>query len=201
MGTEQLIYIIAWPSRIAHILYKVALTYLITAERFSLLVGIGGSHEPKPAEPAGHAGVDATTSSCSVKSLERSDLVRSRGERGRAGEHLVLTNEDRRLVVEAMIIWERARIKLAGALGRETSCVAGRVMSRLAVAAQVGTLAADFGVARDPPERWELSASHHASPVSEASDCDTYLSASFQALRSLLATMASHRCYLNKRPI
>lgn len=33
----------------------------ITSEQFSLLVGIGGSHEPTLAELAARAGVDATT--------------------------------------------------------------------------------------------------------------------------------------------
>jgi DNA-binding MarR family transcriptional regulator len=108
----------------------------ITAEQFSLLVGIGGSQEPTVAELAARAGVDATTLSRSVKSLQRSNLVRDDGGRGRAGKRLVLTVEGRRVMDEAMAAWEGARIKLAEALGEEALRDAGSSMSRLAVAAQ-----------------------------------------------------------------
>lgn len=113
----------------------------ITAEQFSLLVGIGGSHEPTLAELAARAGVDATTLSRSVKSLERRDLVRNQGGRGRAGKRLVLTAGGRRLMDESMAAWERARVHLAEALGEEASRAAGRVMSQLAVAAQAAASA------------------------------------------------------------
>jgi DNA-binding MarR family transcriptional regulator len=108
----------------------------ITAEQFSLLVGIGGSHEPTLAELAARAGVDATTLSRNVKSLEQRNLVRNRGGRGRAGKRLVLTDKGRRLMGESMAVWERARARLADALGEETSRVAGSVMSQLAIVAR-----------------------------------------------------------------
>jgi DNA-binding MarR family transcriptional regulator len=113
----------------------------ITAEQFSLLVGIGGSHEPTLAELAARAGVDATTLSRSVKSLVQRDLVRNDGGRGRAGKRLVLTEGGRRLMDEAMIAWEGARVRLAEALGEEASRVAGVAMSQLAVAAQAAASA------------------------------------------------------------
>jgi DNA-binding MarR family transcriptional regulator len=114
----------------------------ITAEQFSLLVGIGGSREPTVVELASRAGVDATTLSRGVTSLERSNLVRSRGGRGRAGKRLALTDEGRRLMGESMAVWESARLRLAEALGEEASRVAGSAMSRLAVAAQAAASAA-----------------------------------------------------------
>ena len=115
----------------------------ITAEQFNLLVGIGGSHEPTLAELVARAGVDATTLSRSVKSLERRGLVRNHGGRGlgRAGKRLLLTEGGRRLMDESMAAWERARFRLADALGEETSRVAGRIMSRLAIAAQAAASA------------------------------------------------------------
>ncbi|ACM37885.1 MULTISPECIES: MarR family winged helix-turn-helix transcriptional regulator [Rhizobium/Agrobacterium group] len=119
----------------------------ITAEQFSLLVGIGGSHEPTLAELAARAGVDATTLSRSVKSLERNNLVHSHGGRGRAGKRLALTDKGLQLMAKSMATWEDARVRLAEALGEETSHVAGSVMSQLAVAAQTATSAAGFGVA------------------------------------------------------
>jgi DNA-binding MarR family transcriptional regulator len=101
----------------------------ITAEQFTFLVGIGGSREPALAELAVRAGVDATTLSRSVKSLERRGLVRSHGGRGRAGKRMVLTDAGVRLTSEAMAAWERARIRLTEALGEEASRIAGSVLS------------------------------------------------------------------------
>jgi len=40
-----------------------------------------------------------------------------------------------------MVAWERARFRLAEVLGEEASCVAGSVMSQLAVAAQAAASA------------------------------------------------------------
>ena len=111
----------------------------ITSEQFSLLVGIEGSHEPTLAELAARAGVDATTLSRSVKSLEQRDLVRSRGGQGRAGKRLSLTDKGRRLMGKSIDAWTCARNQLAATLGEETSRTAGDVMSRLAVAAQVAS--------------------------------------------------------------
>ncbi|HEX7815032.1 MarR family winged helix-turn-helix transcriptional regulator [Dyella sp.] len=111
----------------------------ITAEQFSLLVGIGGSRQPTLAELAGRAGVDATTLSRSVKGLQRKGLVNDHGGRGRAGKRLGLTDEGRRLMGEAMTIWERARAGLAEALGEDVSRSVGSVLSRLALAAQTAS--------------------------------------------------------------
>lgn len=108
----------------------------ITAEQFSLLVGIGGSQEPTLADLAARAGVDATTLSRSVKTLEQNNLVSSQGGRGRAGKRLLLTDAGQRLMTEAMGVWEDARNRLGMTLGEETSRVAARVLSDLAAAAQ-----------------------------------------------------------------
>ncbi|WP_316166007.1 MULTISPECIES: MarR family winged helix-turn-helix transcriptional regulator [unclassified Bradyrhizobium] len=108
----------------------------ITAEQFSLLVGIGGSHEPTLAELAARAGVDATTLSRNVKSLEQRGLVYSQGGLGRAGKRLVLTDEGRRLMEAAIVVWERARARLTDILGEEASHVARNIMSRLTQATQ-----------------------------------------------------------------
>ncbi|SKA40618.1 DNA-binding transcriptional regulator, MarR family [Enhydrobacter aerosaccus] len=108
----------------------------ITAEQFSLLVGIGGSHEPTLVELAARAGVDATTLSRNVKSLEQRGLAYSQGGLGRAGKRLVLTDEGRRLMGAAIVVWERARARLRDILGEEASYVARNIMSRLTQAAQ-----------------------------------------------------------------
>ncbi|WP_349322460.1 MarR family winged helix-turn-helix transcriptional regulator [Asticcacaulis sp. MM231] len=113
----------------------------ITGEQFSLLVGIGGSQKPTLAELAARAGVDATTLSRNVKSLERRDLVRSHGGRGRAGKRLVLTEGGQRLMNELIAVWELAQVHLAGTLGEEPSRVAHSAMSRLAIAAEAANSA------------------------------------------------------------
>lgn len=109
----------------------------VTSEQFSLLVGISGSHEPTLAELAARAGVDATTLSRNVRTLEQRSLVHSQGGLGRAGKRLVLTDEGRRLMDAAILVWERARARLTDILGEEASHVASNVMSRLAQAAQI----------------------------------------------------------------
>lgn len=108
----------------------------ITAEQFSLLVGIGGSDRPTLAELATRAGVDATTLSRSVKSLEARGLVDSEGGRGRAGKRLALTDDGRRLMDESIAAWEHARARLRESLGDDVSQAAASVMARLACAAQ-----------------------------------------------------------------
>lgn len=113
----------------------------ITAEQFSLLVGIGGSQEPTITDLAARAGVDATTLSRSVKALEQKDLVLNVGGRGRAGKRLMLTDAGRGLLDEAMAIWAIARSQLTEALGEETLRDAGRVMSRIAAAAHTAASA------------------------------------------------------------
>ncbi|EPJ0597270.1 MarR family winged helix-turn-helix transcriptional regulator, partial [Enterobacter roggenkampii] len=63
----------------------------LTAEQFSLLVGIGGSPNETVAELAARAGVDATTLSRNIRSLESRGIIDSAGGRGRAGKRLTLT--------------------------------------------------------------------------------------------------------------
>lgn len=108
----------------------------ITAEQFSLLVGIGGRVKPSLAELAICAGVDATTLSRSVQSLERSGLVLTHGGRGRSGKCLALTDRGRQLMAGSAKVWERARAQLADAMGEEALQSALNVMSQLTTASQ-----------------------------------------------------------------
>ena len=73
----------------------------LTAEQFSLLVGIGASEAATLVDLAVSAGVDATTLSRNVQNLEERGLVRAEGGRGRAGKRLSLTSSGRRLMVDA----------------------------------------------------------------------------------------------------
>ncbi len=124
----------------------------ITAEQFSLLVGIGGSHEATIAQLAARAGVDATTLSRNVKSLERGNLVISHGGVGRSGKRLALTDEGRQLMNESKAVWDRARSRLAETLGHDASRIAANVMSQLAAAAQGATSVTGFGISSDAVE-------------------------------------------------
>ena len=109
----------------------------LTAEQFSLLVGIGAANRATVAELAGSAGVDATTLSRNVQNLERRHLARAEGGRGRAGKRLSLTNSGRRLLLEALPIWERAKAELSMRMGVRKLQSARRAMSELAEAAEV----------------------------------------------------------------
>lgn len=109
----------------------------LTAEQFSLLVGIGAADGATVAELAGRAGVDATTLSRNVQNLERRRLARAEGGRGRAGKRLSLTNAGRRLLLEALPAWEQAKAELSKRMGDRRLQSARRAMAELAEASEV----------------------------------------------------------------
>ena len=74
----------------------------LTAEQFSLIVGIGGSPNETVAELAARAGVDATTLSRNIRSLESRGIIGSTGGRGRSGKRLMLTGEGWRLLEQVI---------------------------------------------------------------------------------------------------
>ncbi len=108
----------------------------ITAEQFSLLVGIEGSDAPTLAELAARGGVDATTLSRRVLNLERLHLVRSDGGKGRAGRRLTLTDEGKQLMEKAVPAWEEARTRLTAAMSEDALDDVRDVMHRLTAAAK-----------------------------------------------------------------
>lgn len=107
----------------------------LTAEQFSLLVGIGSTRNATVAGLAASAGVDATTLSRNVQNLERRDLIHAEGGRGRWGKQLSLTEGGRGLMAEALPRWEEARAELSRRLGEEALQSARRAMLELAEAA------------------------------------------------------------------
>jgi len=108
----------------------------LTAEQFSLLVGIGEAEGTTLVELADQAGVDATTLSRSVQNLESRDLVHATGGRGRAGKQLILTASGRRLVADALPVWRSAKAELAGRIGDKELRSARQAMAELAEAAE-----------------------------------------------------------------
>jgi DNA-binding MarR family transcriptional regulator len=108
----------------------------LTAEQFSLLVGIGEAEGTTLVELADQAGVDATTLSRSVQNLESRDLVHATGGRGRAGKQLTLTASGRRLVADALPVWRSAKAELAGRIGDKELRSARQAMAELAEAAE-----------------------------------------------------------------
>jgi len=108
----------------------------LTAEQFSLLVGIGAAEGPTLVDLAASAGVDATTLSRNVQNLEGRGLVRAEGGRGRAGKRLNLTRSGRRLMVDAFPVWKRAKAELSRHLGDKRLRSARRAMAELAKAAE-----------------------------------------------------------------
>ena len=108
----------------------------LTAEQFSLLVGIGAAEGATLVELADRAGVDPTTLSRNVRNLENRDLVRAEGGRGRAGKRLALTPPGRQLVIDALPVWNGAKAELARRMGDEKLRSARRAMMALAKAAE-----------------------------------------------------------------
>jgi DNA-binding MarR family transcriptional regulator len=113
----------------------------LTAEQFSLLVGIGAAEGATLVDLAFGAGVDATTLSRNVQNLEGRDLVRGEGGRGRAGKRLGLTKSGRRLMVEALPVWKSAKAELARRMGDKKLRSAQRAMAELAEAAEASSSA------------------------------------------------------------
>ncbi len=108
----------------------------LRAEQFSLLVGIGAVDGATLIDLAVSAGVDATTLSRNIQNLERRGLVRGEGGRGRAGKRLSLTHAGRRLLVDALPAWRRAKLELSQRLGDQRLRSVKRAMAELANAAQ-----------------------------------------------------------------
>ncbi|CAJ0778951.1 hypothetical protein R8510_04558 [Ralstonia chuxiongensis] len=108
----------------------------LTAEQFSLLVGIGEAEGTTLVELADKARVDPTTLSRSVQNLESRDLVHATGGRGRAGKQLTLTTSGRRLVANALPVWSSAKAELAGQMGDKELRSATQAMAKLANAAE-----------------------------------------------------------------
>lgn len=108
----------------------------LTAEQFSLLVGIGAAEGATLVDLADRSGVDPTTLSRSVQNLESRDWVRATGGRGRAGKRLALTTSGRRLMVDAFEAWKWAKADLTSRMGDEKLRSARQAMVELAKAAK-----------------------------------------------------------------
>jgi DNA-binding MarR family transcriptional regulator len=108
----------------------------LTAEQFSLLVGIGAAEGATLVDLADTAGVDPTTLSRNVQNLERRDLVQAEGGRGRGGKRLTLTPSGRRVMVDAFPVWNWAKAELARRMGDENLASARQAMAELARAAE-----------------------------------------------------------------
>ena len=108
----------------------------LTAEQFSLLVGIGATEGATLVELADKAGVDPTTLSRNVQNLESRDLVCAQGGRGRAGKRLALTTSGRQRVVDAFPVWHWAKAELARRMGDEKLGSTRQAMAELAKAAE-----------------------------------------------------------------
>jgi DNA-binding MarR family transcriptional regulator len=103
----------------------------LTAEQFSLLIGIETAPGTSVADLAAESGIDATTLSRNVRNLEKRKLVRGIG-RGRAGKRLELTTTGHRLLEAAIPSWRQAYAELTAALGKNKLRSANRAMRALA---------------------------------------------------------------------
>lgn len=107
----------------------------LTAEQFSLLVGIGTDEGATVVGLAEQAGVDPTTLSRNALNLENRKLVCAAGGRGRGGKQLALTSSGHQLLTDAFPVWNAARAKLAEQIGEDKLCTALQAMAELAEAA------------------------------------------------------------------
>ena len=124
----------------------------LTAEQFSLLVGIGAHAGATLVDLANKAGVDPTTLSRNVQNLESRDLVSAEGGRGRAGKRLALTACGRQLVVDAFPVWTWAKQELARSMGDEKLHLARQAMAELVKAAESSSCGPDLTKPSELPQ-------------------------------------------------
>ncbi|MEA1652316.1 MarR family winged helix-turn-helix transcriptional regulator [Nitrospirillum sp. BR 11164] len=108
----------------------------LTAEQFSLMVGIGAAEGATLVELALSAGVDTTTLSRNIQTLEKRSWVKAEGGRGRSGKRLSLTASGRHLLSEALPVWRHAQATLSQRLGDNQLQLLRRAMAELAVAVE-----------------------------------------------------------------
>jgi DNA-binding MarR family transcriptional regulator len=108
----------------------------LTAEQFSLLVGIGAVEGTTLVDLADSAGIDPTTLSRNLQNLEGRRLVHAKGGRGRWGKQIGLTISGRKLIVDALPLWNLAKAELSSRLGKEKLRSASKLMAELAAAAK-----------------------------------------------------------------
>jgi DNA-binding MarR family transcriptional regulator len=104
----------------------------LTAEQFSLMVGIGGTPNETVTELAARAGVDATTLSRNIRHLESRGIIESAGGRGRTGKRLTLTEEGWSLLEQLIPVWQSAQKALSRKTGSEQLSLATTMMRSLA---------------------------------------------------------------------
>ena len=112
----------------------------LTAEQFSLLVGVGAIEGTTLVDLANGAGIDPTTLSRNLQNLEARRLVRSKGGRGRLGKQVRLTPSGRKLIVDALPLWNLAKAELSSRLGGEKLRSASKLMAELAEAAKAAQI-------------------------------------------------------------
>ncbi|ASG22817.1 MarR family winged helix-turn-helix transcriptional regulator [Nitrospirillum viridazoti] len=118
----------------------------LTAEQFSLMVGIGAAEGVTLVELALSAGVDTTTLSRNIQNLEKRGWVYADGGRGRAGKRLSLTASGHHLLAEALPVWRQAQAELSRRLGNDQLQLVRRAMVALAVVAEPSSPTAPEGV-------------------------------------------------------
>lgn len=106
--------------------------YELTAEQFSLLVGIGGGVSETVAGLASKAGVDATTLSRNIRIMESRGVIESTGGRGRRGKQLSLTAQGWALLTSVIPVWQSAREELSRKMGSEQLSLTTTMMKDLA---------------------------------------------------------------------
>jgi len=109
----------------------------LTAEQFSLLIGIEAGAQPTAAYLAAASGLDATTLSRNVQKLEIRRLVHAEGRGGRGGKRLSLTRSGHATLDKAVSRWTAAQRALSHRIGKDQVRATIRLMTALAAAARL----------------------------------------------------------------
>ena len=89
----------------------------LTNGQFSLMISLNRPHPPVMGEVAAVLGLDRTTLTAALKSLQRRGLVEVRAnEKDKRSRHLIVTPAGRALLAEAYPLWKIAQAEIEGRL-------------------------------------------------------------------------------------
>ncbi|MBS8225650.1 MarR family winged helix-turn-helix transcriptional regulator [Vannielia litorea] len=94
----------------------------LTNGQFSLLMSLNRPEPPRLTDLTGQLGMDRTTLTASVKVLERRGLMRQeQDEKDKRAKRLLLTDEGRALLKEAVPIWRETHARIEAELEQITA--------------------------------------------------------------------------------
>ena len=103
----------------------------LTNGQFSLLVALSGQWSPRVGELAEFLGMDSTTMTAAVKTLDKRGLVSLRPDETDArARRLALTQEGREVVARAVPLWREEHAKVQAELAGVDAVALARILGR-----------------------------------------------------------------------